>query len=84
MTRAVRRASPALIEQQVTLAEALATLREAADRPVLPPGIPDLRGRPGPRRNGPPLTPGAGSASSPRWWRPPRDVHGRGEEERLR
>jgi hypothetical protein len=45
------RARLALIEQQVTLAEALATLGEAADRPVLPPGIPDLRG-PAPGRGG--------------------------------
>jgi hypothetical protein len=39
-----RRARPrlALIEQQVTLAEALATLQEAAARPAVPPGIPDL------------------------------------------
>jgi hypothetical protein len=37
------RARLALIEQQVTLAEALATLREAPARPALPPGIPDLR-----------------------------------------
>jgi hypothetical protein len=36
------RARLALIEQQVTLAEALATLQEAAARPALPPGIPDL------------------------------------------
>lgn len=37
------RARLALIEQQVTLTEALATLRETAARPVLPPGVPDLR-----------------------------------------
>jgi hypothetical protein len=36
------RARLALIEQQVTLAEALATLQEAAARPAMPPGIPDL------------------------------------------
>ena len=36
------RARLALIEQQVTLAEALATLQVAAARPALPPGIPDL------------------------------------------
>ena len=36
------RARLALIEQQVTLAEALATLREAAARPAVPSGIPDL------------------------------------------
>src|ERR1700733_11243968 len=36
------RARLALIEQQVTLAEALGTLREAPARSALPPGIPDL------------------------------------------
>jgi hypothetical protein len=37
------RARLALIEQQVTLTEALATLQEETARPAVPPGIPDLR-----------------------------------------